>query len=162
MAKIKAVVVVKVYKEFEYPKPMLHKDLFMRDALNKARNDMQVFVDEIVNNDHGHLHHDMFKYEATEELGYKFRNRPVQEMASEKGTISLAKAAKALTTSKMEAKHGQLNPEVSPQLFEHDPEQRSKDGVEIIREEQWYMKEKIEREFYDIYDEYLHLLRNLK
>lgn len=161
MAKVKAVVVVKVFKRFEYPKSMLHKDLFIQDALNKARNDMQVFVDEIVNNDHAQLRHDMFHYEALEEFGYKFRNKPNQQEEAG-GNVSINKAAKTLTTAKMEAKHGPLNPELNPQLFEHEPEVRTKDGEEVIREEQWYMKEQIEREFYEVYDEYIHLLRNLK
>lgn len=161
MAKVRALVVVKVYKEFEYTKSMLHKDLFIQDALNKARNDMQVFVDEVVNNDHAQLRHDMFKYDAVEEVGYKFRNKHSQDEEQEV-KVSISKASRALTTSRMEVKHGILNPEISPELFEHDPEVRTPDGADVIREERWYMKEQIEREFYNIYDEYNHLLRNIK
>ncbi len=160
MGKNKALVRVKVFKTFDYPKAMLHKDLFIQDALNKARNDMQNFVDEVMQNDHAQLGHDMFNYEAIEEVGYKFRNRQLDE--SDCSKVSIAKSAKILTTLRMEAEHGPLNPEVNPQLYEHEPEVRSKDGADVVREEQWYMKEKIQDQFYQVYDEYLHLLRNIK
>lgn len=163
MAKTKALVRVKVFRTFEYVKSMLHRDLFMQDALNKARNDMQVFVDEVVNNDHARITHDMFQYEATEELGYKLRSKQaLQDESQNERMIPMFKVVKALTTRRMESKHGPLNPELSPQLFDHDPEVRSDDGQQVLREEQWFMKEKIENEYYTIHEEYAHLLRNLK
>lgn len=161
MAKIKSLVRVKAFKTFEYVKSMLHKDLFIQDAINKARNDMQVFVDEIVQNDHAQLEPHMFQYEAEEYLGYKFRTRQGEEK-EQYDSVSVAKAARALTTSKMETKHGSLNPELNPQLFEHVEEIRTPDGQVIVREEQWFMLEAIEREFYEVYDEFTNLLRNIR
>lgn len=155
----KALVRVKVYRTFEYPKSMLHKDFFMGDAINKSRNDMQVFIDEVIHNDHARVGEDMFQYEAEEYLGYKYRMRqPEDEKNGD--NISLAKVVKVLTTQRMEVKHGPLNHETNPGLFENVPEIRSKDGATVIREETWYFREPIEKEFYAIYDEYMTLLKN--
>lgn len=159
MGKTKALVRVKVFKVFEYPKSMLHKLLFLDDATKKAREDMQVVVNEIVNNDHAVLSPDMFEYEAEEHVGYKFRERQLPEEVGDK--ISLYKAAKALTTSKMEAKHGPLNHETNPGLYEHEDEVRDTTG-RVLREEIWYMHGEIEREFYAEHDQFVQILRAVK
>lgn len=160
MGKVKALVRVKVFKIFEYTKSMLHKDLFMQDAMSKARSDMQTFVDEITQNDHAQLNHDMFLYEAEEQLGYKFRGRQVFN-EDDGSKITIAKVAKMLSTSDMEKKHGPLNHEQNPSLYEHVPEVTSKDGV-VLKNEQYYMKDSIANELYNIYDGYFNILRSLK
>src|ERR1700761_6057848 len=107
MGKSKALVRVKVVRVFEYPKSMLHRLLFLDDAKKKAYDDMQTVIDEIVNNDHAPLSANMFDYEAEEHIGYKYRVRQLPEEGGDK--IHLYKAAKALTTAKLELKYGQLN-----------------------------------------------------
>ena len=159
MGKAKALVRVRVFKEFDYPKSMLHRTNFLTDARNKAIADMQVMVNEIVNNDHATLDANIFQYEAIEEVGYKFRNRQLPEDSGDK--ISLYKAAKVLTTNKMEAKYGQLNHEITPDLYEHEPEVRDTEG-RLVREESWYMRADIEREFYNEHDAFIQLLKNTK
>lgn len=159
MSGIRALVVVRVIRQFEYPKSMLHPIHFMEDARQKARTDMQNVIDEVVKNDHDVLNADMFKFEVNEEPGYKFKNR--QMLPDDPGNVvGINKAAKAMTTIKMESKHGALNPELNPALYQREPELKL-DGV-VIRPEIWYMLHDIEQEYYEYYDEYTHLLRSLK
>lgn len=159
MGKVKALVRVRVFKVFDYPKSMLHKTFFLEDGIKKAREDMQTVVNEIVNNDHAALDASMFQYEAVEEVGYKFRNRQLPGEDGEK--VSIHKAAKVLTTNKMEAKYGPLNHEVNPALYEHEDEMRDARG-QLLREESWYMRQDIEREFYAEHDTFVQLLRTAK
>lgn len=159
MGKALAIVRVRVFKEFEYPKSMLHKTFFKEDATKKAQEDMQIVVNEIVNNDHAAIDVSMFKFEAIEEVGYKFRNRQLPEVDGDKVTIY--KAAKVLTTNKMETKYGPLNHELNPALYEHEPEVRDARN-NVIREETWYMRRDIEAEFYNEHDQFVQLLRTAK
>lgn len=159
MGKSKALVRVKVYKEFDYPKSMLHNLLFLEDARQKALVDMQTVLNEIMNNDHAQLDANMFKYEAVEEVGYKFRNRQLPEATTEK--VSVSEAARTLAVQEVEGRHGPLNHEISPNLYEHDPEVRDSAG-RVIREETWYMRANIESELHNAYDKYIRILRTVK
>lgn len=152
-------VVVEVFKKFTYPKSMLNRYDFVADAMNKARNDMHTMVNEIVNNDHHEIHVDMFEFRATEERGYRFRKPELDGNDPEAGdTVNIARAAKILATQKIEHKHGQLNPELSPHLYDREPEMRDAAG-QLLREEVWFMRQDIENEMYDYYQRYLDRLR---
>jgi len=153
----KSIVRVRAVRIFEYPKSVLEKTSFIQDALFRGQQDMQTFITELAVNEHTTLSADMFQYEAEEDVGYKFRKRQPEEG---KEVILQTKAARRLTTLELEKKHGALNHEVSPHLYVHEPEVRSKDGSQVLRPEEWYLREEIEDEFYATYEHFLEILRN--
>ena len=157
-SKKRAVIVVKVLRKFEYPKSMLNRNDYKNDAMMKARNDMQTIVNEIVNNDHHEIDINIFELEVSEERGYKFRKPELEQDDRAADIINISKAAKALSTHKIEEIHGQLNPEINPQLYDREPALLDERG-RIIREETWYMRQDIENEMYNSYEVFRNILR---
>jgi len=156
----KALVRVKVYKTFDYPKSMLSKKYPTEDAIDKSRTDMQIFVDEMLNNNHERLNHSHFLYEATEELGYSFRNRDILTNKDNK-VVCLNKAARVLATHIIENKYGPLNRDENPNIYEVVPEVRDNRG-NLLREETIYMKAQIEQELYNEYNRFTSVLDRIK
>ena len=150
------VVVVKIYREIQYPKAMLNKEEPFVDAMNKAYNDMENMFHEIINNDHDVPNMKLFKIEAREELSYKYRKAELEEKSSE--TISIVTAAKALATKALEEKYGELSHEQNPGLYVFEPELID-DQKHVIRPGTWYMRLDIENEFYALYDGFKTFLR---
>lgn len=149
-------VIVRVYRDIEYPKSMLNKAEPFRDAIFKAQDDMQGTINEIIQNDHDVPNLKMFKFEAREELGYKYRRDELA--AAHPDNINIGIAAKALATRELEAKYGPLNHEQNPGIYVLEPEVRDPDG-HLLRDATWYMRHDIENEFYNSYEVYRQLLR---
>lgn len=150
------IVIVRVFREFEYPKAMLDKGAPLYDATEKAKDDMQRHLNEIVHDDHAQLDHRLFKYEAREELGYKYRRKELDEPT--KDSVNVMLAAKALATRDIEIKHGALNHELNPGLYVSEPPIQDEHG-NVLRQQIWYMRQDVEQEFYNLFSEYKQLLR---
>lgn len=151
-------VTVRAFRTFKYPKSALDKVQFIGDATYKAQHDLQVIINEILVNDHAEVNvAALFEFEAIEDVAYKFRKRQI-EVDRPGDFVGRNKAAKALTNHKMEQKYGPLNHEQNPGLYELDPEIRDPQG-DLLREATWYMREEIEREYYQYYDDFREILR---
>jgi len=155
----KHVILVKAIKIFEYPKSMLNKEHPEQDAILRAKSDMQTFCDERINRDFETINHTDFTYEAEELPGYKFRNRQFNDGGP---LVSLHKICRRIATMEMEKIHGPLNHSDNAKLYDYIPEVRSKDGSEVLRKEEWYLKEDLENEMFKIYDYYLRILQPTK